>query len=262
MSSQNQVSCVNLSLLSIGARAQVSSINPSDGSAAADAASTLFSFTFEQLARTTQWGCLNKQATLTLIQAAQGTPENPEGTSLPLPQQPWLYAYLYPADCLALQYIQCPILPTAGSGIPQTTINNAVTPWINGRDAAIPYQIGYTTDSNGAPLQIVLTNQQQAVANYTVNQQNPQSWDALFTSAFIASLAAYLVPALSLDKSLMSTQIEIAERMIKQAQAQDGNEGVTVMDHLPDFIRARSGATGAGLRGYNAYGNIGMAWPV
>lgn len=262
MSSQNQVSCVNLSLLSIGARAQVSSINPSDGSAAADAASTLFSFTFEQLARTTQWGCLNKQATLTLIQAAQGTPENPTGSSLPLPQQPWLYAYLYPVDCLALQYIQCPILPTAGSGIPQTTINNAVTPWINGRDAAIPYQIGYTTDSNGAPLQIVLTNQQQAVANYTVNQQNPQSWDALFTSAFIASLAAYLVPALSLDKSLMTTQIAIAERIIKQAQAQDGNEGVTVMDHLPDFIRARQGASGyLGYNGvgYQAYGN--MPWP-
>lgn len=263
MSSQNQVSTCNLALLSIGARTQISSINPSDGSTAADACSTLYSFVFEQLARTTQWGCLNKQSSLTLIQAAQGTPENPTGTSLPLPPQPWLYAYLYPSDCLALQYIQSPIIPTAGSGIPQTTINNSVTPWISGQGAAIPYQIAYTTDSSGNPLQVVLTNQEQAVANYTVNQQNPQSWDALFTSAFIASLAAYLVPALSLDKQLMTTQIQLAERMIAQAQAQDGNEGVTVMDHIPDWIQARQGASGYlryGNNGYQAYGF--MQWPV
>lgn len=264
MSGQNQISVCNLSLLSLGVQQQISSINPSDGSTAADACSTLFSFVFEQLARSAQWSCLNKQLSLTLIQAAQGTPENPTGTSLPIPQQPWLYAYLYPSDCLNLNQIRCPNITTSGGATPQTTINNSTTPWIPGQ-YAIPYEIAYSTDVNGNPLQVVLTNQEQALANYVVNQQNPQSWDALFTSAYIASLAAYLVPALALDKQLMQMQIAMAERMIMSAKAQDGNESVTTMDHVPDFIRARSGSSGyynyAGLNGFNAYGAIGMNWP-
>lgn len=260
MASQNQVSVCNLALLSIGARAQVSSITPSDGSTQADACSTLFTFVFQQLARTSRWGCLNKQLTLTLIQAAQGTPENPAGTTLPLPQQPWLYAYLYPPDALLIRQIFPPVT-TSGSAINQTSLNNSVTPYIP-QTYAIPYATGYSTDSSGNPLEVVLTNQENAVVNYIVDQENPSSWDSLFTSAFVASLAAYLVPALSLNPPLMQTQIQIAERLIAQARAMDANEGVYTQDHIPDFIRARSGATGAliGSLGYQAWNS--MNWPV
>lgn len=258
MSSQNQLSVSNLALLSIGARAQVSSINPSDGSTAADAISTLYSFIFEQLARTTKWGCLNKQLSLTMLQAAQGTPENPTGTSLALPQQPWLYAYLYPPDCLLMREIFPPLI-TSGSAINQTSLNNNVTPCFSGQ-YQILYETAYSVDSSGNPLEVILTNQENAVANYTVNQQNPQSWDALFTSAFVASLAAYLVPALSLNPPLMQQQIGIAQKMIALAQAQDSNESPTVQDHIPDWIRTRQGATGViGRYGYQAYEQ--MAWP-
>ena len=62
-------------------------------------------------------------------------------------------------------------------------------------------EIGYTTDSSGNPLEVILTNQQNAVANYTVNQQNPQVWDSLFTAAYVASLAAYLVPGAIFESS-------------------------------------------------------------
>ena len=258
-SSQSQVSCCNLALLSIGARASVSSIFPSDGSPQADAASTLYSFVFQQLARTARWGCLNKQVALTLIQAAQGTPENPGGITLPLPQQPWLYGYLYPSDCLLMRQIFPPVTSTSGA-INQTSLSNSVTPCLPG-GYQIKYATGYSADTNGNPLEVVLTNQENAVANYIVDQQDPASWDSLFTSAFVASLAAYLVPALSLNPPLMQSQIAIAERMIKQAQAMDANEGTYTQDHVPDFIRARSGATGVWLGGigYAAYGT--MNWP-
>lgn len=263
MSSQNEVSVCNLSLLSLGVQQQISSISPSDGSTQANACATLYTFVFQQLARTAKWGCLNKQLALTLIQAAQGTPENPTGTSLPIPQQPWLYAYLLPPDSLLLRQVLCPVLGTAGGGESQTSLANSTTPWIPGQ-YAIPYEVAYSTDSSGNPLQVVLTNQEQAVANYTVDQQNPLSWDSLFTSAFVASLATYLVPALSLDKQLMQMQISITERIIMTARSMDGNEAVTVQDHVPDFIRARSGSSGyysyQGLRGYSAYGN--MQWPL
>ena len=260
MASQTIVTCCNLSLLSIGARAQVSSINPSDGSTESDACSTLFSFVFQQLARTAKWGCLNKQASLTLLQAAQGTPENPTGTSLPLPQQPWLYAYAYPSDCLLMRSVMPPIITSSGSGESQTSLNNSVTPCIPGQ-YQILYATGSSTDSNGNAIEVVLTNQESAVANYTVDQENPALWDALFTSAFVASLAVYLVPALSLNPPLMQMSVATAERMIGIARGMDGNESPTIQNTVPDWIRARSGATGS-LQygsGYSAYGN--MAWP-
>ena len=260
-SSQSQVSICNLALLSIGSRTQISSITPSDGSQAADACATLFSFVFQELARTARWGCLTKQLTLTLIQAAQGTPENPSGTSLPLPQQPWQYGYLYPPDCLLMMQIFPPIT-TQGGTTNQTSLNNNVAPLLPGT-YSIPYASGYTTDSSNNPLEVVLTNQENAVANYIVNQQNPTSWDSLFTSAFVASLAAYLVPALSLNPPLMQAQMAIAQRLIGLARAQDANEHTLTQDHQPDWMRARNGATGASTGyGYAAYGFMNMSWPV
>ena len=263
MSSQTEVSVCNLSLLAIGARAQVSSISPSDGSTAADACSTLYTYVFEQLARAAKWGCLKKQITLTLIQAAEGTPENPDGTSLPIPQQPWLYAYLIPPDSLFIRQILCPNTPSSTNSTPQLSVPNGIAPWLPSQ-GMIPYEIGYTTDSNGDPLAVILTNQENALCNYTVNQPNPQSWDSMFTAAYVASLAAYLVPALSLQPNLMQMQIQIADRMIAKATAMDGNENPVSQDHVPDFIRARQGATGsiAYAPRLNAYGFIGfMVWP-
>ena len=252
MSSQNQISVCNISLLGLGVQQQISSLN--EGSVQANACATLYGFVFEQYARNAQWGCLKKQDSLTLIQAAQGTPENPNGTSLPIPQQPWLYAYLYPADALLIRQLLPPVNGTAGGAIPQFSIANAVTPAYLQNQEIINYEIGYTTDAKGNPLQVILTNQQQAVCDYTVNQPNPQSWDSLFTAGFCAALGVYLVPALSLDKSLMQLQLGIAEKMIKMAEAQDGSESPQSQDRVPDWISARSGATGYGLRGYSGYG--------
>lgn len=260
MSSQTQISVCNLALLSIGARAQVSSINPSDGSTSADACSTLYQFVFERLGRMAQWNCLKKQTSLTLVQASQGTPENPSGTSLPIPAQPWLYAYLYPPDALYVWGLVSSLSPT------QTSINflsvaNNVSPGLCD-DSQIDYEIAYGTDVDGNPIQLILTNQPQALANYTVNQPNPQSWDTMFTSAYVASLAVYLVPALSMNTPLMAANKQIAEDMIKQAQAMDGNESPQTQDHIPDWLRARAGATGflPFASKLNATGPI-MIWP-
>ena len=260
MSSQSDVTVCNLSLLSIGSRTQISAL--SDGSTAANACTTLYAFVFEQIARTARWGCLKKQINLTLIQAAQGTPENPTGASLPIPQQPWLYAYLYPPDCLFMRAVLAPTNTVAGASVSQTSLNNSVTPCLPGQ-YQIPYETGYSQDINGNPIEVILTNQEMAVGNYTVNQPNPASWDSLFTSAYVASLASYLVPALSLQPALMQAQIAIAERLIQTAKAQDGNESPQNQDHQPDWMRARRGSTGwapyGNGVGYNGYGL--MVWP-
>jgi hypothetical protein len=259
----NVVAIVNRALLQMGARAQVSSIDPSDGSVEADAASVLFTPTFESLARTAHWNCLRNQATLSLLAAAIGTPENPNGTTLPLPPSPWLYAYELPSDCLAMRFL-VPSLPSTGVGVPFTTINNAAaTNLPNG--GQIPYQVSYATDDNNNPIQIILTNQSQAQAVYTVNQPNPVIWDSLFQQAMVSALAAFLVPALNMNMQLMASSIASAERAIVAARTADGNEGTPTQDHVPDWMRARRGeGSGYGFGwnqgGYMYGGYCDMVW--
>lgn len=263
MSTADQLSIANRALLSVGARAQISSFNPSDGSDEANAISTLWTPTFEQLARTAQWNCLTAQVTLSLIQAAQGTPENPNGTSYPVPPTPWLYAYAYPSNCLDLRFI-VPSLPIQEGGtVPATTINNAAGTVIP-TGGQIPYVVATILDKNNTPIQVILCNQDQAQAVYTANYPNPALWDSMFQSAMVAALGAFLVPALSLSLPLMDRCIRLAEDIIAKARAADGNEGVTVMDHLPDWMRARYGAQGFGwgYGGISTFGGyVNMVWP-
>lgn len=259
--SSDQLNIANRALLSIGARNYVSSISPSDGSVEANAIATLWGSTFEQLGRTASWNCLTRQITLSLLLAAQGTPENPNGTTYNNPPQPWLYAYTYPSDCLDVRFI-VPTFPASNGGAPATTVNNAAGSWLPA-SGQIPYAVSTVLDNNNAPITVILTNQDLAQAVYTVNQPNPSGWDPLFTEAMVASLGAYLVPALSLNIQLMDRCVKQAENAIAVARARDGNEGVTSMDHQPDWILARNGASGFGM-GYNISnfgGFFSMIWP-
>ncbi len=255
MATGTVLSICNRALLSVGSQSQISSLN--EGSSQANAASVLYDPTFTSLARSPPWNCLRKQATLTLLAAAQGTPENPQGSTLPLPPTPWLYQYAQSPDCLQMRFI-VPSLPSSNSGVPLFSNNTSAATWLP-TDGQIPYAVAYATDSNNNPINVILTNQSQAIAVYTVNQPNPQIWDSLFQAAMVASLAAMFVPALSLHLPLMQAQIKLAESMIQQARTRDGNEGTTSMDHTPDWIRARQGASGKYWN--SGYGN-NFNWPA
>lgn len=262
-SSATAVSACSQALLQIGTRATIASLN--EGSTEANACNILYTPTFEMLARSAPWNCLRKQATLTLLAAAQGTPENPDGTTLPLPPTPWLYSYSVPSDSLQVRFI-VPSFPnqTVSGVTPLTTASVTAGPWLP-RDTAIPFAVAYDTDSNNNPLQVILCNQTQAQLVYTVNQPNPVIWDSLFQQAFVCSLAAFLVPALSLNLPLMQMSIKVADGIIQQARIRDGDEGITIIDHIPDWIRARSSGGSLAWQAAGAaglYGNyINMAWP-
>lgn len=260
MATGSTLSIINRSALSIGIQSQISSLN--EGSALANAAATLFQPTYEALARSAPWGCLRAEVALTLLAAAQGTPENPQGTTLPLPPTPWLYQYQYPINCLQMRFL-VPSLPPPNAGVPIFSVNTGA-PTCLPNQGQIPYVIAYATDINNNPLNVILTNQSQAIAVYTINQPNPSIWDSLFQAAMVALLAAYLVPALSLNLPLMQAQTAIAERMITEARVRDGNESPVSQDHIPDWISARRGASGRfWANGRNQNGCVwdNMSWP-
>jgi len=257
MTSASIISIVNRALLACGGRAQVSNLN--EGSTESNAASVLFQPCFEALARSADWNCLRQQVTLTLIQAAAGTPENINGTTLPLPPSPWLYAYLSPADCLDARYLVPTLISSTGT-VPISAALIGSNQWQQNVEM-IPFAVAYSTDASGNPLNVILTNQSAAQLVYTVNQSNPQIWDSLFQEAMVQSLSAYLVPALSLSLPLMQVAIKRAESMIAQARIRDGNEGTVTQDHVPDWIQARNG--GSTYNNYNGYtyGYQNMPWP-
>lgn len=256
------VSLSNRALLAIGARAQISSIT--EGSREANAIAVLFAPTYEALNRAAKWNCFRAQKTLSLLAAATGTPENPDGTTLPLPPTPWLYSYAYPSDCMAVRFIVPSSLASA-AGIPQTSAT-VDSPIFLPNPGQIPYAVAAAVDPASNPIKVILTNQSGAQIVYSIDQPNPITWDSQFQAAFVASLGAYLVPALSLDLPLMQLCIRTAQAAIEQARASDGNEAVVSQDHLPDWIRARAlgagylgwgyGANGIGYGGY-----VDMCWP-
>jgi hypothetical protein len=86
---------------------------------------------------------------------------------------------------------------------------------------------------------VILTNQEYATLVYVRQVTDPNVWDPLFQDAFQDALAANLVMALVGDKALANGFISKANNTIAEARKADGNEGLTINDVTPDWIRVR-----------------------
>lgn len=152
-----------------------------------------------------------------------------------------------------------PALPLAGQApVPGQSSNPF---WGTSSRGIIAYETGFGFDTNNNAVEVINTNLAGAECIYTVNQPNPIFWDSSFQAAMVASLAAYLVPALSLDKSLMQIQIKIASGLIAEAKARDGNESPTTQYREAPWIEARSGGSRSNLGVNGPRVNYEMTWP-
>lgn len=86
---------------------------------------------------------------------------------------------------------------------------------------------------------VILTNEEFATLAYVKQVTDPNIMDPLFIDAWIQVLAAYINFGLAGDKALSNICIGRANNMIIEARKVDGNEGLTVNDVTPDFIRIR-----------------------
>lgn len=261
MATGNVLSIWNRSLGSFGSRSTVQS--PNEKSPQANACNLYYQPVYESLARTALWNCLLRQGNLTLLAAALGTPENPQGTTLPLPPYPWRYAYLLPPDSLYIRQLQPPphLPPVTTNGVPMFPAGLAPLTYFPGRRVYVPYQVSSWANPQNQSQQVILTDLRNALCNYTVNQPNPQQWDSLFQTAMVASLAAFLASSLSGDKGLVALQQKTAEAAIAQARTRDANELPNSQDREAEWVAARSGRgiyeyPYGGYSGYNE-----MIWP-
>src|SRR5215467_6371354 len=244
----SEVDVVNRALSAIGTRSTIASLT--EVSNEAIQANLHLHSTRDELLRIAPWNCAMNYVSMSLISAAPGTPENPTvGTPTwvkGIPPPPWVYEYAYPSDCLRALYI-VPQFPTGfASGVPVTTALTGGAPsfW-NGPPVRFKVAIDQINtgtgkpDANGIDTKVVLTNQQQAILCYIKQVTNPDVWDSLFRQAVTAYLASKLVIALTGDKALANSKISDANQIITLARQGDGNEGLTVNDVSPDWMRIR-----------------------
>lgn len=88
---------------------------------------------------------------------------------------------------------------------------------------------------------IIACNQTQAILCYNAQVTDPNVMDKLFQDAWVHILGARLSAQLNGQIARANELIQMTNQAIMEARKVDGNEGITVNDVTPDFIRIRGG---------------------
>jgi hypothetical protein len=253
------VEIYNRALAEIGTRTSVASLT--ENSTEVKQANIAWPGVRDQLLRAANWNFARKTATMALLKAAPGTPENPDIPANSVwsniyPAPPWMYEYAYPSDCLRMQKL-----------IPQWESNTGIVPPIFPVSLSTPtwwaqpgvrFVVASDHDDQNQPTTVVLTNAQQAICCYTRTVDQTQIYDPAFTEAAVAALAGRLALAVTGNQSLAKMKYEMANLAIAEARQDDGNEGLTINNVTPDFIAGRGYNYATwGADGYTApYGGL------
>jgi len=216
-----------------------------EGSKTARAAVRIYVPTLRQLLSAAHWNFARKQNPLVLMADVSGVYIS--NTDVP---SPWCYMYEWPVDCVHARFV--PATYGANVDADGNVINNILawaspTPFlVTSANRVNPPDSNWYLIEGHDPEQtrVILSNQIGAALVYTGMMQYPDAWDPLFEQAMVSVLAARLAMPLIEDKSLARTvrsdNVQLAREAIAQARIRDGNEGWTVQNHTPDWIRART----------------------
>lgn len=234
----SEVSICNRALQAINTRTSIASLT--ENSVEARNCALIYADTRDEVLQMAFWNFAKKTNYLALLKSAPGTPSNSSSTasqwSTAFPAPPWLYEYAYPEDCIQMRKIVQQI-QNYYVGTPYMTGGSATYPYAVGPGS--PFEIATDEDIQGQQQTVVLTNQYQAIGVYTKQITNPALFGAQFVEALVQALAAKLALALSGQVALANTKFAQANAIILQARASDGNEGLTVIDNMPDWITIR-----------------------
>lgn len=250
------VDLCNLALDQIVARTSITGINPASppNSLAAQVASRTYQLQADNVFRAAHWDSARFQTDLTLLKAAWGTPENPDGT-LPRPPIPWRYEYAYPTDCLKMRFV-IPQPNLSATGAPLMT--NVGVNYQALVSTALPFVPAIDTDASGNRIKVILTNACLAQGVYTARIDNVDLWDVALQNAVIGALAAWFASPITGDDNKVKLAIAKAVGLLNAARISDGNEGITSTDHIPDWMQIRD-SSGANVWGWNVPGGGWMA---
>ena len=121
-----------------------------------------------------------------------------------------------------------------------TTVGNSAVPAgsTTGAGTGAIFSLTFLTP---APQRVILTNQEFATLTYTQQVTDPNVWDPSFREALYTLGGSKLLMALVGNRDRANDLIKIGNDIIRVARADDGNEGFTINDVTPDWIRTRGG---------------------
>lgn len=235
----SEIDVANRALQAIGTRTTIAGLN--ENSPEARQCSISIDTVRDEILRLAPWNCATNYNNLALICAAPGTPENPNTGQVQwqkgIPPPPWSYEYAYPADCLRPLWIVPQFTTGSVSGVPITSaVTGGAPAFWNGPPVRFKVAIDQI---GGDDERVILTNQAEAILAYIKQVSNPNTMDPQFVQAWVAGLAGRLAFALTGDKALANGKLQEANHYIQIARQGDANEGLTINDVTPDWIRAR-----------------------
>lgn len=235
----DQVTIGNLALSAIGTRSSIASFT--EGSAEANAIALHYTPTLEAVLQAARWNFARKQILLTVLKDAT------QNQAVPTP---WLYEYAYPDDCTQGRFV----MPQVQVNLPSSVVGTPSVPTALG--PTVRFLVSTDVDTNGNDILVILTNQPQALFVYTKRITNPNLFDGQFVEAFRYLLGARICMQLTGQKEQALAAWKVADELCKSAAASNGNEGITVIDNVPDWIRARGYASDWGYPdgGFFSYG--------
>lgn len=251
------VDIANQALGQISARATIAAFD--ERSTEARAVRLYYDDTLDALLRAAPWNFCRKVDYLTLLKAAPGTPENPAASlgvwSPAYPPPPWLYSYFLPSNCVKFRFV----IPQVDSGSLTGTPIFSVPSYVPVPFSAMQPQkfvLGTDVDLAGNQCTTISTNQQQALGVWNQRIENPDLWDSSFKQAMIDCLAVRLALPVTGDRSLaqlLKGWSSSAMGSINVARANDGNEGLTEDNHVPDWLVVRGFARDWSARSFAGF---------
>lgn len=251
----SEVTICNRALQAMGTRTTIASLTES--SVEARNCSLIYADTRDEVLAMAHWNFAKKTGYLSLLKQAPGTPGGVASASqwsTAYPAPPWLYEYAVPSDAIGMRsVVQQPV--NAYVGVPFTSNGQAAYPYFIGAGAR--FEVA-SDEIQGAQQNVVLTNQYQAIGIYTVRVTNTGLFSPLFVEALVQALSAKLALALTGNVALAGTKFAQANAMIIAARAEDANEGLTVIDNVPDWLAIRDdyGYNGADVGYVAPYGPL------
>lgn len=172
------VDICNVALSHIGDSANVTSIDPPDGSAQAGYCATFLPVALAAILETHEWGFATVRSTSAPLASPIGS---------------WCFAYAYPANVVKM----IAVLPACAMDDYSANFGghpdwNSPAPDFRNPADNIYIPRPYAVEQDGQGDQIILTNECNAVFRYTINVSDPTKFSPLFVLALSYLLASML----------------------------------------------------------------------
>lgn len=212
----------NTGLAHIGARAQISSISPVDGSVEAGYCARFYPLARRELIEGFSWTFAKSRVTLAEV-------TNPSTV--------WAYAYALPADCIKpLRVLSLAVISAADLWGPL-----GVYGVIDGRRLDVLLTERGSEDFEVED-EVLLTHEPEAVLLYKRDVTDTSKFSPMFVSAAGMLMAAYLAGPIikGMDGAKIGAQWrQAASSMASSAAASDANSSSERADHLPAHLAVR-----------------------